>query len=106
MPDNETSNIGGVAAAGGSRPSETGPGAAGGSAMGGGQAVPDNETLMGSVTGDSGSLDDGPSNSGDSLKEESKATATPQMSPDDADKSPQDADAPTGGLGGSSVGGG
>ena len=108
MPDNPTSTTGDVAAAGGSRPSETGPGATGGSPMSGGQAVPDAETLMGgdSARGDSGSLDDGPLNSGDSIKDEGKAVPTPKMSPDDANKSPQNADAPTGGLGGvSSVGG-
>ncbi len=111
MPDNSTDALGAVAASG-SRPSETGPGATGGSATGGGQAVPDTETLMGgdSALGDSGSLDDGALgdglNSGDSVKEEGKAVPTPKMSPDDANKSPQDADAPTGGLGGvSSVGG-
>ncbi len=97
-----------VAAAGGSRPSETGPGATGGSPMGGGQAVPDTETLMGgdSALGDSNSMDDSALNSGDSVKEEGKAMATPKMSPEGSGKSPQDADAPTGGLGGdSSVGG-
>ncbi len=109
MPDNEASKIGDMAAAGGSRPSETGPGATGGSPMSGGQAVPSTETLMGgdSALGDTGSLDDGALNSGDSVKDESKAVPTPKMSPNDTDKSPENADAPTGGLGGvSSVGGG
>ena len=112
MPDNPTNTTGGVAAAGGSQPSETGPGATGGSPMSGGQAVPDAETLMGgdSGLGDSGSLDDGALgnglNSGDSVKEEGKAVSTPKMSPEGPGGSPQDADAPTGGLGGvSSVGG-
>lgn len=110
MPDNsgqkETQT---VAATGGSHPAETGASAVGGSATGGGKAVPDNEVLMGgdSAVGDTGSLDDGALgsglNSGDSLTDESKATATPKMSPEDGGKSTQDGDAPTGGLGGSSV---
>jgi hypothetical protein len=112
MPDN-LSKEEDVAAAGGARPSETGPGSAGGSATGGGKAVPDNDTLMGgdSALGDTGSLDDGGLgsglNSGDSLHEESEATATPKMSLDGAGKDNPGGDAPTGGLGGvSSVGGG
>ena len=111
MPDNLTDALGAVAASG-SRPSETGPGATGGSPMSGGQAVPDAETLMGgdSALGDSGSLDDGALgsglNSGDSLREEGKAVPTPKMSPGDADQDNSGGDAPTGGLGGvSSVGG-
>ena len=111
MPDNLTDALGAIASSG-SRPSETGPGATGGSPMSGGQAVPDAETLMGgdSVTGDSGSLDDGALgnglNSGDSVKEEGKAVPTPKMSPDDAGRDTSGGDAPTGGLGGvSSVGG-
>lgn len=104
MPD----KTGDVAALGGSQPSETGPGSTGGTAAGGGKAVPDNEVLMGgdSASGDTGSLDDGALNGGDSLAEEAKATATPKISPDGPDKSPKNADAPTGGLGGTnSVGG-
>lgn len=112
MPDN-LSKEEDVVAAGGVRPSETGPGTTGGSAMGGGKAVPDNDALMGgdSALGDTGSLDDGGLgrglNSGDSIKEESKAVATPKMAPDDAGHDKSGGDAPTGGLGGvSSVGGG
>ncbi|MGI4787661.1 MAG: hypothetical protein ACRYFS_02295 [Janthinobacterium lividum] len=105
MPDKlGTDKIGDVAALSGSQPSETGPGSTGGTAMGGGKAVPDNDVLMGgdSALDDSGSMDDGIFNNGDSLAEEGKATATPQMSPDGPDKSPKNADAPTGGLGGTS----
>ena len=104
MPDKS----GDIASVGGSRPSETGPGSTGGTATGGGQAVPSAETLMGgdSALGDTGSLDDGSLNSGDSLADEAKASPTPKMSPEGPDHSPKDADAPTGGLGGvSSVGG-
>lgn len=90
MPD----KIGEVAATGGSRPAETGPGASGGTATGGSQAVPSAETLMG---------DD--SATGDTVADEAKASATPKMSPGGPD-TPKDADAPSGGLGGvSSVGG-
>ena len=112
MPSNNLSKEEDVASIGGSRPSETGPGATGGSATGGGKAVPDNESLMGgdSALGDSGSLDDGGLgaglNSGDSIKEEGKAVPTPKMSPDDAGHDKSGGDAPTGGLGGvGSVGG-
>ena len=107
MPDKlGDDKVGDVAAIGGSRPSETGPGAAGGSATGGGQAVPSAETLMGagSALGDSGSLDDTAGNSGDTVADEAKASATPKMSPSGPDTQ-QDGDAPSGGLGGvSSVG--
>lgn len=112
MPDN-VSKEEAVIASGGSRPAETGSGAAGGSPMSGGQAVPDADTLAGgdSALGDTGSLDDGGLgggvNSGDSVQQESSAAAPPKMSPDDADKDKSGGDAPTGGLGGvSSVGGG
>ena len=107
MPD----KAGEIAAAGGSRPSETGPGATGGSPMSGGQAVPDAETLMGgdSALGDSSSLDDGALggglNSGDSVAEEGQASPVPKMAPSGSNTH-KDGDAPTGGLGGdSSVGG-
>lgn len=101
---NEDAKIGAVAATGGSRPSETGPGATGGTATGGGQAVPSAEVLMGgSALGDTGSLDDTAGNSGDTVADEAKASATPKMSPSGPDTQ-KDADAPSGGLGGSSVG--
>ncbi len=92
-----------MAAAGGSRPSETGPGATGGAETGGGQAVPSAETLMGgsAADGDADSMDDTAGNSGDTVAEEAKASATPKMSPSGPD-TPKDADAPSGGLGGTS----
>lgn len=96
-----------VAATGGSRPSETEPGATGGMATGGGQAVPSAENLMGGdgAAGSADSMDDTAGNSGDTVAEEAKASATPKMSPSGPD-TPKDGDAPTGGLGGvSSVGG-
>ena len=106
MPTNDYD----VAATGGSRPSETGPGATGGTATGGGLAVPPAETLMGgdSALGDSGSMDDGALggglNSGDRLADEAKASPTPKMAPSGPDTQ-KDAAAPTGELGGgSSVG--
>ena len=112
MPDN-LSKEENVIASSGSRPSETGAGAAGVSPTGGGKAVPDNGALMGgdSALGDTSSLDDGGLggglNSGDSVQEESGAAAAPKMSPDDASQDKTGGDAPTGGLGGvSSVGGG
>ena len=100
MPDKS----GEIAAVGGSRPTETGPGAAGAGPTGGGKAVPDDGVLMGGsgALGDTSSMDDDDLNSGDSLAEESQATGGPQMSPDSPEKSPQNADAPTGGLGGTS----
>ena len=107
MPANSDDHkIGDVAATGGSRPAETGPGATGGTATGGGQAVPSAETLMGgdNALGDAGSLDDTAGNSGDTVAGEAKASATPKMSPSGPDTQ-KDADAPSGGLGGvSSVG--
>ncbi len=96
-----------AAATGGSRPSESGPGATGGTATGGGQAVPSPEVLMGgnSALEDTGSLDDGGMgsglNSGDSLADEAEASPTPKVSPGGSG-TPKDADAPTGGLGGTS----
>ncbi len=107
MPTNPNENkIGEVAATGGSRPAEIGSGMTGGAATGGGVAVPSAETLMGgdSALGDTGSLDDAAGNSGDTVADEAKASATPKMSPS-GPETQKDADAPTGGLGGvSSVG--
>ena len=100
MPD----KAGEIAATGGSRPNETGPSAAGSGPMGGGKAVPDDGALMGSdgALGDTGSMDDDGLNSGDSVAEESQAVSGPKVSPNSLEKSPKDADAPTGGLGGTS----
>ena len=102
MPD----KAGEVAAIGGSSPAETGLSATGGTPTGGGQAVPSAETLMGgdSALGDAGSLDDTAGNSGDTVADEAKTSATPKMAPSGPDTQ-KDADAPTGGLGSvSSVG--
>ena len=88
-----------IAALGGSRPSETAPGASGGGPTGGGLAVPTDTTLMdkGGTLGDTGSLDDAGLNSGTSLAEEGE-TAMPQANPDTAGESSEGGVVPTGGL--------
>jgi len=88
-------------AVGGSHPSETGMGATGAAPDGGGKAVPDDAFLMGGngTLGDTGSLDDGAGNSGDSLEEEARAVAAPQAFPSGS-RDAQGGDAPAGGLSG------
>lgn len=100
-----------VAAIGGSRPAATGPGATGGGPTSGGSAVPDAEVLMGGSgsLGDTGSLDDGGLNSGDSLKESAGATSGPQSALPNTENAAgtashsESGDAPTGGLSGTPV---
>lgn len=98
-----TNKAGDVAALGGSRPASTGPGIAG--PTGGGKAVPDDEVLMGGsgALGDTASLDDAGLNSGSSLEEAAGAMPAPQVSAEGAGASATNADAPTGGLSGTSV---
>ncbi len=93
--------VGEVAASGGSNPAATGPGSGGAGATGGGQAVPDAETLMGGSgsLGDTSGVDDAglslADNTATSLEEEGGTTGTPQVAPSGGGDS---GDVPTGGL--------
>ena len=100
-----------VAATGGSRPAATGSGATGGGPTNGGVAVPPDEVLMGGggSLGDTASMDDAGSNSGDSLEESAGATRGPQSVVPNTENAtgtanaPETGDAPTGGLSGTPV---